>query len=428
MIAPPYDVVDAAELDALLARSPYNAAHIESAPGPPATRYADAARTLEAWRDAGVLRRDEQPAYYVYEQRSQVQGATRTRRCFFARLRLAEPGAGPPAEQVRPHEATMEGPRAARLALLTATRAHVSPIFGIFDDDARGRAAEVLAAAAATEPDFEGVDALGDQHRLWVVGDAVLQRALTEVLAASPVTIADGHHRYATALAYRAQRRAEASTARNDDDPAAFVLAALVPASDPGLVVLPIHRLVKALRLPDDLLERLAELYVVEDMTPKGWDGTAAHRLWGRVRASEQGPLTFGVIGLEDQRLHVLTARSRAAIDAAMPAGLSAASRRVDVLALTETVLRPLLGIDQATLAAGERVGFTEDVEEAWEQVTSGRYRLAFLVNPTRVDQLLAVAEAGELLPQKSTFFYPKLGTGLVLDALEWGADARRGG
>ncbi|MDA0257044.1 MAG: DUF1015 family protein, partial [Chloroflexi bacterium] len=310
------------------------------------------------------------------------------------------------------------GPRAERLALLTATRAHVSPIFAIFDDDARGRAAEVLATVTSTEPDFEGADALGDRHRLWVLDDAVLQGALTTVLAASPVTIADGHHRYATALAYREQRRAEAGDAWSEDDPAAFVLAALVPASDPGLVVLPIHRLVKAPRLPDDLLARLAELYVVEDMTPKGWDGTAAHRLWGRVRASEQGPLTFGVIGLEDQRLHVLTARSRGTIDAAMPSGLSAASRRVDVLALTETVLRPLLGIDHATLAAGERVGFTEDVEEAWEQVASGRYRLAFLVNPTRVEQLLAVAEAGELLPQKSTFFYPKLGTGLVLDAL----------
>lgn len=418
MIAPPYDVVDAADLDALMARSPYNAAHVEGAPGPPETRYADAARTLEGWRTEGVLRRDEQPAYYVYEQRSQVQGATRTRRCFFARLRLVEPGSGERAEQVRPHEATMEGPRAERLALLTATRTHVSPIFAIFDDDARGRADEVMATVASTEPDFDGADTLGDRHRLWVVDDAVLQGALTEVLAASPVTIADGHHRYATALAYREQRRAEAGAAWSDDDPAAFVLAGLVPASDSGLVVLPIHRLVKAPRLPDDLIERLSELYVVEDMTPKSWDGTAAHRLWGRVRANAEGPLTFGVIGLEDQRLHVLTARSRAGIDAAMPASLSAASRHVDVLALTETVLSPLLGIDQATLAAGDRVGFTEDVEEAWEQVASGRYRLAFFVNPTRVDQLLAVAEAGELLSQKSTFFYPKLGTGLVLDAL----------
>jgi uncharacterized protein (DUF1015 family) len=391
---------------------------VEGAPGPPETRYADAARTLEGWRTEGVLRRDEQPAYYVYEQRSQVQGATRTRRCFFARLRLVEPGSGAPAEQVRPHEATMEGPRAERLALLTATRAHVSPIFAIFDDDAHGRADEVLATVASTEPDFDGADMLGDRHRLWVVNDAVLQDALTEVLAASPVTIADGHHRYATALAYREQRRAAAGAAWSDDDPAAFVLAGLVPASDAGLVVLPIHRLVKAPRFPDDLLERLGELYTVEDMTPKGWDGTAAHRLWGRVRANAEGPLTFGVIGLEDQRLHVLTARSRAAIDAAMPTSLSTASRRVDVLALTETVLRPLLGIDQATLAAGDRVGFTEDIEEAWGQVASGRYRLAFLVNPTRVDQLLAVAEAGELLSQKSTFFYPKLGTGLVLDAL----------
>ncbi len=420
VIAPPYDVIEAAELDELLTRSPHNAAHVESAPGPPERRFEQAARTLEAWQSSGALRRDERPAYYVYEQRSEVQGATRTRHCFFARLRLGEAAFAdkPAAAQIRPHEATMEGPRAERLALLTATRTHVSPIFAIFDDDARGRAAEVMDAVASTEPDF-GSDARGGEHRLWVLDDPTLQGVLAEVLAASPVTIADGHHRHATALAYRDQRRAQIGPAWREDDPAAFVLAGLVPASDEGLVVLPIHRLVKAPRLPDDLIERLAELYVVEDMTPKGWDGTAAHRLWGRVRANEQGPLTFGVIGLEDQRLHVLTARSRAAVEAAMPAELSSASRGVDALALTETVLRPLLGIDQRTLAAGKRVGFTEEIEEAWEQVASGRYRLAFLVNPTRVEQVLAVAEAGELLPQKTTFFYPKLGTGLVMDRLD---------
>ena len=419
VIAPPYDVIGEGELDALLERSPYNVARVEGAPGPPERRYQEAARTLAGWRRAGVLRRDDEPFYYVYEQRSQVGGATSTRRGFFARLRLQDPGAGEGPDQIRPHEATMEGPRAERLALLTATRAHVSPIFGIFQDDASGRAGEVLAEAAASDPDFEGVDAVGDRHRLWVLRDGRLHETLEAVLRASPVTIADGHHRYATALAHRDQRRAGSGPPWSDDDAASFVLVALVPTDDPGLVVLPIHRLIRAPSLPGDLLARLAELYVVEDMTPKGWDGTASHRLWGRVRAGEAGPLTFGVIGLEDQRLHVLTARSRRAVEAAMPPGLSPASRRVDVLALTETVLRPLLGIDQSELSSGERVAFTENVEEAWERVASGRYRLAFLVNPTRVGQVLEVAAAGELLPQKSTFFYPKLGTGLVLDALD---------
>ena len=312
----------------------------------------------------------------------------------------------------------MEGPRTERLALLTATRTHVSPIFAIFDDDSNGRAAKVLSTVASSEPDFEGTDALGDQHRLWVVNDVVTQRVLTDVLASSPVTIADGHHRYATALAYRDQQRHRHTTNRDDNDPSAFVLAGLVPASDPGIVVLPIHRLVKLPHLPENFLARLAELFLIEEMAPTDWDPAAVHRLWERVSLDNQGVLTFGMIGLADQRLHVLRARSRDAIDAIMPTHLSTASRHVDVLALTETVLRPLLGIDQATLAAGERVGFTENVGHAWEQVTNGPYQLAFLVNPTLVEQVLAVAEAGEYLPQKSTFFYPKLGTGLVLDSL----------
>ena len=419
VIAPPYDVVDEAALQALLERSPYNVARVESAPGTAEERYHEAARTLRRWREAGVLRRDARPSYYAYEQRSRVGGAISTRRGLFARLRLREPGEGEGPGRVLPHEATMEGPRAERLALLEATGAHVSPIFGIFEDDERGSAAGALAEAAAGAPDFEGVDAVGDRHRLWVVRDDGLRAALERVLAASPVTIADGHHRYATALAHRGRRRSAAGAGWSDDDPASFVLAALVPAGDPGLVILPIHRLIRASSLPADLLARLAEHYVVEDMTPKGWDGTAAHRLWGRVRAAAGGPLTFGAIGLEDQRLHVLTARSRRALEATMAPGLSAASRRIDVLALTETVLRPLLGIDQRALAAGDRVAFTEEVEEAWERVASGRFRLAFLVNPTRVGQVLEVAAAGELLPQKSTFFYPKLGTGLVLDPLD---------
>ena len=421
MIAPPYDVVDEAELGTLLERSPHNVARVESAPGPPGDRYREAALTLRRWREEGVLRRDASPSYYVYEQRFRAGGATATRRGLFARLRLREPGQGAGADRVLPHEATMAGPRAERLALIEATGTHVSPIFGIFEDDEGGSAARALAEAAASAPDFEGADAVGDRHRLWVLRDEGLRADLERVLAASPVTIADGHHRYATALAHRDRRRAALGAAWRDDDASSFVLAALVPAGDPGLVVLPIHRLIRAPRLPEDLLARLAELYVVEDMTPKGWDGTAAHRLWGRVRAAEGGPLTFGAIGLEDQRLHVLTARSRRAVEERMPRGLSTASRGVDVLALTETILRPLLGIDRRALTAGERVAFTEEVDEAWERVASGRFRLAFLVNPVRVAQVLEVAASGELLPQKSTFFYPKLGTGLVLDALDAG-------
>ena len=193
----------------------------------------------------------------------------------------------------------------------------------------------------------------------------------------------------------------------------------LVAVEEPGLLILSNHRLVQVGRPPADFVARLSALYEIEDITPKSWDGTAIQRLWGRVQANASGPPTFGVLGIEDQHLHVVTARSAAAIGRAMPADWSAASRGLDVNVLTETILGPLLGIDAAALAAGERVAFTEDVDEAWRRTERTHNLLAFLVNPTRVEQVLAVADAGELMPQKATFFYPKLATGLVINPID---------
>lgn len=405
MLAPPFDVVSEDEVRALHGRSPYNIAHIESSRGAAGERFAAAARSLAEWQAAGVLRRDERPSYYAYEQRFAVQGAVRTRRGFFARVRLH-----PPEDRViRPHESTMLGPREERLALMRATGANVSPVFGMFRDPSK-TAGGVLARAAARSPDFEATDLEGDRHRLWVLDAAPEVEALTTTLAASDVTIADGHHRYATALAYHAERGDEAS---------AWLLMGLVADDDPGLAILPIHRLMKLDERPRDLLERLSELYVLDDITPKSWDGTAIHRLWGRVQANAGGLPTFGMLGAEEQHLHVLTARSHEAIDRAMPQDWSAASRGLDVSVLTETILKPVLGLTEADLESGERVRYTEEVEEAWRLAETGHNVLGFLVNPTRVEQVLAVADAGELMPRKATFFYPKLGTGLVLNLLD---------
>ncbi len=405
MIAPPYDVVGDDDVRALLDRSPYNVAHIEMRqPDAEDEHYEQAAEALRRWQDEGVLRRDDGPAYYLYEQRFALQGAARTRRCFFVRLRL-----DPDGRDVRMHESTMTGPLDDRLRLLRATETNISPIFAMFEDpDGRARAALERSAEAA--PAFEAEDGIGDQHRLWVIDDGETQQELTAAVAASHVTIADGHHRYQTALNYLADRPSEE---------AQWMLAGLIPADDPGLEILPNHRLVKAEPLRGDFLERLSELFEPDDITPKSWDGTAVHRLWGRVQANALGPTTFGILGIEHQRLHVATARSRSAIDRAMPERWSPALRSLDVAVLTETVLRPLLDIDQAALTAGDRVAFTEDVEEAWSLTERGRYRLAFLTNPVRVEQVLAVADAGEVLPQKATFFYPKLATGMVLNPLD---------
>ena len=405
MIAPPYDVVDGRQVEALTERSPYNVARIESPTGPVEDRYERAAAALQEWRSAGVLMREEAPAYYVYEQAFSAVGASYTRRCFFARLRVSPPDAG----LVRPHESTMSGPREDRLRLLRATRTNVSPILAMFSDS--GDAAQrLMTQVAAGAPAFEATDDRGDAHRLWVVDDDAQIALLTEAVAASTVTIADGHHRYTTALNYLDER----GVGSDEEAPERWMLAGLVPTGDPGLLVLPNHRMLRTTRTSEELTRDLETLYEIEAVHP-GRDGAD---LWNRVRQGADRPGTFGVIGPGKGRGMLLRARSPEALDAAMPVEWSPASRSVDILALNETILRPVLGIDDDAFTGGA-VEFTEDATVAWRHVEEGDDHVAFLVNPTRVEQIIAVADAGEVLPQKATFFYPKLTTGMVLNPLE---------
>lgn len=408
VIAPPYDVVGADQIARLHARSPYNVAQVESPTGSGDARYGEAAAALQRATEAGALRRDARPSYYVYEQVSSIRGHPVTRRCFFARLRLSPYEEG----QVRPHESTMSAPKADRLALLRATRTNVSPIFVMFSDGS-GAARAVLEQVAAGDPAFAATDDRGDTHRLWVIDDPGQIETLTRAAAGSAATIADGHHRYETALAYLAEQPDDLPA----DAPKRYVLAGLVAEEEPGLVILPTHRVLPSVELPSDFEEQLGDLYTLSDVAADGVDA-----LYERVAERADDPATFGMLASADERgparMHLLTARSADAVDAAMPADWSHASRELDVLILNETILEPLLGVDADARAAGA-VEFTEEPQEAWDRVRAGDCRVAFLVNATRVDQVVAVADAGEVLPQKSTFYYPKLATGMVLNPLD---------
>lgn len=407
VVAPPYDVVSPAQVEALLARSPHNIAHVESCPGPEEERYTRAAAALAGWQDAGVLVRDPERALYVYEQRSTVLGERVTRRQFFARLRLAPPEAG----VVRPHEATLEGPKAERLRLQRATGANVSPIFVMFPDP-QARARDTLAAVATAPPAFHATDLLGDEHLLWPVSDPDVIATLTAVVAADHVTIADGHHRYATACTYLAERGGDALP---DDAPERFVLAGMVAEEEPGLIVLPNHRLVRG--RPGDLLERLEQAYWITDWTPDPWDPDMVDQLWKRVQMGARGPATYAMLGATGRSLHLLTKRddppglTRTAAEAALAA--------CDAVTLAETILGPVFDLDTQAIAKSDRVSFTEDHREAWARIERGDADVGFLLNPTRVDQITAVADAGQVLPQKATYFYPKLATGMVISPLD---------
>jgi uncharacterized protein (DUF1015 family) len=251
----------------------------------------------------------------------------------------------------------------------------------------------------------------GNRHRLWPIVDSALTQRISARFAGRRLYVADGHHRYETALAYRDSRKA-ASRVWTGEEPENFVLMALTAANDPGLLILPIHRLVRPrgpLNAFRDALDGAFDVAQVGDPAP----GAVLERL-----VKERGHRTaFGCLGFESAPL-LITVSDRAEAEASMPTGHSSAWRALAVNVLQYGIFEPLLGIDLEAVRAGDSVEFTESAEEAHEAVQSGRFPLAFLLNGTRAEEIFAVADAGDRMPQKSTYFYPKLGTGLVLYSL----------
>jgi uncharacterized protein (DUF1015 family) len=418
VVAPPYDVLSPADRARLAARHPKNVVRLD-APAEEAgdaedDRYRRAARTLAAWRSDGTFHKDPRPAIYIHEQTYRIPGTDieRTQRGFFARLRLEalEPGSG-----VLPHERTLASAREDRYRLLRATGVNTSPVIGLYDDPS-GRAAAILATLAAGPAGIEVVDDDSVRHRLWVVdadgpaADAVAD--LVAIASADPVTIADGHHRYETALRYRDERRMSRSC---EEDPAFdYLLMLFLETTAEPLTVLPTHRLVTG--LGDDGVARLrgglGDLFAV---TPAGRDELLAAFGGGADRRGGEG--RFGLWTRDGGSL--LTAR-RAAFGPFLPAG-GPAVRGLDVV-LLGVALERLAGIDPAAVAAGGRVSFTKSAAEALDAVDAAQAGIdaAFLLEPTPVAAIAAVAAEGDVMPQKSTYFYPKALTGLLINPLEW--------
>jgi uncharacterized protein (DUF1015 family) len=304
----------------------------------------------------------------------------------------------------------MSRPKEDRLQLLRHLRMNVSPVLALYRDPAR----RIESALGGGTPLVDATTPDGQRHTLSALANDGAISIITSELSEAPLYILDGHHRYETALTYRAERRAQ-STGWSGDEPENFVLAAITPVDDPGLMLLPIHRLVRPANIAADILAQLGRFFHIEDTTPKSYDGTALLRLLARVSAAGNNGTAFGALGLDEGRLHLLTLTDTAAVRALMPAR-SKVWQSLDVAVLEYAVLRATLGIASS---AAEAIEYTHDASHALREVESGRRPLAFLLNPTKVAQMLSVADAGERMPAKSTFFYPKLATGLVLNALE---------
>jgi uncharacterized protein (DUF1015 family) len=418
VVAPPYDVIGPDEAIALAARHPANVVRLDLptvADGDdPDDRYRRAARTLAEWRSSGVLHKDPHPSIYVYQQDYRVPGTSvdRMQRGFFARLRLEPLDAG---GGVRPHERTMSAPKEDRYKLLRATGVNTSPVVALVDDPT-GDVDARLRPWVARPPDVDLTDGDGVRHRLWAVpadGEAAeAVAALTAAAGRAPVTIADGHHRYETALRYRDERRMSRSC---EEDPAFdYLLTLFLPTGPAPLTVLPTHRLVRDL---DDatvagLLDAADRLFSVERVD--GPDPLGDR--FGAAALTGGGEGRFGLWTRPGGA--ILTARREAF--APFLTGVDPAVRELDVVLLA-VALEQLLGIGPDAVAAGA-VAYTKSATDAIDAVERGAdgTSAAFLLEPTPVAAIMAVAAAGAVMPQKSTYFYPKALTGLVINPHEW--------
>jgi uncharacterized protein (DUF1015 family) len=398
VIAPPYDVIDEGQRAELAARSPFNVVEIDLPRGNGGDPYMHARDTLHAWLQQGVLVREREPALWVLEQEyTTPNDERRRRRGFFARVRVEEYGPG----RIRPHERTHPGPKEDRLRLTLATRANLSPIFSLFPDP-DGAAGEVLEHVA--EPPFAvAADHEATRNTLWRLSDADAVAALQGALADGELLIADGHHRYETARVYADEVGGEG--------PHRYVLMFLCSLSDPGLTIFPTHRLLRGLKGDEDKQQAIRELLTREfEVTEVGRDELAPR--------DASGPVQFGYMDSFHRTPYRLTLKDQAIADRAL-AGKPDAYRRLDTAVLEALVLRAALGMTEDDIAHLRGLGYSKSLEEARSGVERGRWDAGFFMRPTPVEQVREVAAAGESMPPKSTYFHPKVPTGLVFNLLE---------
>src|SRR5215208_2322974 len=392
LIAPPYDVIDDHMRAGLAAQSPYNVVELDLPES-----YEGAARTLEEWRQKGVLVQEDEPAMWVLRQDyTAPDGSARTRTGFFARVRVEDYGAG----RIRPHERTHPGPKEDRLMLTRATRANLSPIFSLFPDSSGG-ARETLGQVTSEEPFAEVTDDEGTNNALWRVADPDRIAALQGALADAELLIADGHHRYETARVY-----ADEIGGEGDHN---YVLQFLCSMEDPGIVILPTHRLLTDLKTSEKheaIANTLREHFDIEEVAIEDIEPPA-----GELPA-------FGYIDAHFKKPFRLTLKDPKSLEQAMP-DKPDASRRLDTAALEALIIRGPAVLSEDDISHLNGLAYSKDTSDALAAIEDGRADAAFIMRGTPIDQVREVAAAGETMPPKSTFFYPKIPTGLLVNPLE---------
>lgn len=400
--APPYDVIDAAGRAALLARSPYNAVAIDlpkpfdpadPASNPDGDPYERAARTIDAWRADGALVADQEPSLWALTQDyTAPDGSSHSRHAILARVRVEDYGSG----GIRPHERTHPGPLLDRLELTRATGYNLSPIFSLSSEDAW----PLVEPALSPEPWGEARDETGTVNRAWQVSDPAVHAAVSELLSGAELLIADGHHRYETARAYRDEVGGKG--------PHNYTLMALTGLDDPGLTVYPTHRLLRGFAGDPERQERLGtglkELFEVAEL--------------GRDELDLAGEDGVGVFVLYDSHLKRpfrLRLKDTAELDRRL-AGKPEPYRRLDSAILETLVLEGLAGMSDEDIDERRGLEYAKSIPDALAMVDSGEFDVAFIQRPVPVEQVRAVAATAENMPPKSTYFFPKVPTGIAFN------------
>ncbi len=416
VICPPYDVITPEQQKVYYEKSNYNAIRMEL-PEPTAERYQKAAITFQQWLEHGVLQLDTVSSFYLHDHHFEYSGEKKVRHGLIARVKLEPWGSG-----IYPHEETFPKAKGDRLQLMRACRANFSPLLALYLDSEQ-KIAPILSRIAKERPLMSlrakrnNLPDSNESHTLWAITEPEIKRELGEFLSSQPLYIADGHHRYETALAYQQERAREKSDSFDSSVIASeakqsltgkeafrYVMLELVDFSDPGLVVLPLHRLVRGIApfTLGGLEDQLRNFFVLESVPLKVSD------------CQLMVDSCLGILGLQPDSLVVLKRRQDISLEAMMPGNRSQAYREFDVSILNHIILDKMLG-----LTSKEDIAYTMDLREAHQQIKEGEYQLAFLLNPPQPEMVKAIADAQDRMPSKSTYFYPKLPAGLIINPLD---------
>ena len=418
VICPPYDIITPQMEQELYLKSEYNFVRLELGRGLPQdttkeNKYTRSAATLEQWLNRGILKVDESPALYLHDHYFTHQGREYRRRGIIARIKLEEWD----KMVVRPHEGTLAEPKNDRLSLLWALQANTSPILALYEDQGQ-QVSSLLAAQELNQPLINSSSVAGESHDVRAITEPEVINQICTSVSHQPLYIADGHHRYESALIYQRQRRTcYPSTSGNEAFN--FVMMTLVEFSDPGLIILPPHRLLRGIPKSslDELMAKLRSLFEVTELPlsmPDVWQHVD-DLLTGK-KSGESNQVSLVVFGLVAECLFVLRLRNLATVRQMMPYFHGDLYNRLEISIVDHVILEKLLQVSSDR--EGAVLGYSYDRQDAVNRVLQGEYQLAFILSPIQGEVIKAVADTGDRLPRKSTYFYPKAPAGLVFNRL----------